>query len=218
MKRHHAALLMFAFPMIAISLSGCGRSDTSSTSRTARDLLVTLVVEQSIDDGSYERPSFGDDYVDADNDCEDTRNEILIRDSRRGTTGKCEVETGYWQSEYETFSASQASEITVDHLVALKEAWISGAREWSEDRLKRYFNDLDFEFSLSLMSKALNSEKGSNDPSSWLPAQATCEYVVRWVAVKYRWNLSVDADEKSKIEELLSEPCGETRVDVSIAD
>lgn len=209
---------MIVFSLTAISFSGCGRSDTSSTSRTARDLLDALVVEQSIDDGSYERPSFGDDYVDADNDCEDTRNELLIRESQRATTGKCEVNTGYWQSDYEAFSASEASEIEVDHLVALKEAWISGASEWTDDRRERFFNDLDFEFTLSLMSETLNQSKGSRDPSSWLPAQATCEYVVRWVAVKYRWSLSVDADEKLRIEEILSEPCGETRVDVTIAD
>jgi hypothetical protein len=218
MTHCRASTLSLIFLVTTTVLAGCGGGDTGSASRTARDLLDALVVEQSIDDGSYDRLLFGNDYVDADNDCEDTRDEILIRDSQRAATGKCEVDSGYWQSDYEAFSASEASEIEVDHLVALKEAWISGASEWSEDRLERYFNDLDFEFSLSLMSEKLNQAKGSKDPSTWLPAQAICEYVVRWVAVKYRWNLSVDADEKSKIEEILSEPCGETRVNVTIAE
>lgn len=218
MRPDRLTATLLSLVVAAVSLLSCGKSDPTSDTRTARELLAELVVTQASDDGSYERPLFGEGYADADNDCQDTRSELLVRDSQQTTTGRCNIETGYWQSEYESFSTSEASEITVDHLVALKEAWISGASEWPKERLERYFNDLGFEFSLSLMSKTLNGTKGSSDPSSWLPARAICEYVVRWVAVKYRWNLSVDDDEKAKIEEVLNETCGNTRVAVSLAD
>ena len=189
-----------------------------STPLTANEILEELVVTPPSDTSTYSRELFGDNYVDVDGDCRDTRDEVLVRDSERTTTGQCQIQTGFWKSEYESFSTEDASELTIDHLVALKEAWISGASDWSEDRRQRFFNDLGSSFSLSIMSRSLNSEKGENDPGTWLPAQSLCTYVVHWVAVKYRWTLAIDRDEKSAILEVLDGSCGETEIDVEVAD
>lgn len=213
-RRQVSAALFVSFLVGA----GCGTSDAETAGITARQLLQELQVSQPDTRNAYSRDKFGDDYVDADSDCENTRAEVLQRDSKQRTTGSCKIFSGLWQSDFEPFSTSLASEITIDHLVPLKEAWTSGASEWSTERRSQFFNDLGFIYSLSLMSQKLNSEKSSSDPSSWLPTQEVCSYAVRWVAVKYRWNLSIDKAEKDSLDEVMSGACGGERVSVVVAD
>ena len=205
--------------LIASSILGsCTNHEATPASLTADAMLEKLEVAMPVDADTFSRELFGDTYIDADDDCQNTRDEVLIRDSERVTTGNCDIYTGFWKSDYESFSTINASDMTIDHLVALKEAWISGASRWATERRQRFFNDLGFSFSLSLMSRNLNSEKGEMDPSSWLPKQSICTYVVRWIAVKYRWALTIDRDEKSNILPILDGSCGQIKVDVIVED
>ena len=211
--------LLIAFGLLAQSLvMGCAQSPNNSSPQIARDYLSTLKVSTEDFSKPYSRELFGDEYRSDKDDCRDTRQELLLRDSKLETTGLCKILTGLWQSPFESFSTTLSSEITVDHLVALKEAWVSGASSWTPERRDHFFNDLDFEYSLSLMSKSLNSEKSWFDPASWLPEQSVCDYVVRWVAVKYRWGLSVDQEEKEVLTRTLSGACGDTEMSVATAD
>ena len=52
--------------------------------------------------------------------------------------------------------------------------------------------------------------KGDSDPAQWLPplASARCAYATHWVAIKYRWRLSIDPTEKTKLASILSGTCG----------
>ena len=94
-----------------------------------------------------------------------------------------------------------ASDVDIDHVVALSEAWKSGAHAWSSARRLAFANDISVSWALRAVTDNVNMSKGDRDPSSWIPPYraAVCTYLVGWVAVKLRWGLSVDAAEKSSI-------------------
>ena len=95
----------------------------------------------------------------------------------------------------------QAQAIQIDHVVPLAEAWISGAARWSPARRERFANDLD---GLVASDGPTNASKGASDPAAWRPRQAyQCDYGRRWIAVKARWDLGVDASEVAALRELL---------------
>ena len=156
-------------------------------------------------------------WIDADRDCQDTRAEVLIRDSTQATTGKCSVTTGRWLSQYDGQFIQIASKVDIDHVIPLKEAWESGASRWSADLRTQFANDLDFEWSLIAVSASSNRSKGDRDPAQWLPKNGLCDYLQRWVAVKYRWALSIDPVESSVLTRELSGACGDATIDVPVA-
>ena len=151
--------------------------------------------------GGYARSKFGD-WIDADGDGLDTRAEVLIDESKtRVTISSRTVRTGRWVSLYDNLTWTDASDVDIDHVVALNEAWKSGAYLWSSARRIAYANDLGVSWALRAVTDNVNMSKGDRDPSSWLPPYraAICTYLAGWVAVKLRWKLSVDAAEKSSI-------------------
>ena len=150
----------------------------------------------------YSRSKFGSDWIDADGDGLDTRAEVLIEESKvsvfiSGGT----VRTGKWISLYDNLTWTIGTDVDIDHVVALKEAWDSGAYRWSASRRLAFANDLGVSWSLRAVTDNVNASKGDRDPASWLPPYraSTCTYLVGWVAVKLRWGLSVDAAEKMAI-------------------
>jgi len=130
------------------------------------------------------------------------------------------VNSGRWLSVFDGRIHLLASQVQIDHLVPLREAWDSGASLWSKDRRVSYANDLDFAGSLSAMTSALNGNcielcKSDKDPTQWVPQTNRCLYAQRWVAVKYQWDLSIDSAEKRVLSKLLSGKCGEARLSVT---
>src|SRR5205085_10550088 len=89
-----------------------------------------------------------------------------------------------------------ASDLDVDHMVPLAEAWDSGARTWSTARRTAYANDLTDPRSLIAVSAGSNRSKGDQDPAEWTPSRNVCNYVKQWVVVKTRWSLSVNEAER----------------------
>jgi hypothetical protein len=86
-------------------------------------------------------------------------------------------------------------------VVPLAEAWVSGARQWSEDRRVAFANDLD---ELKAVDGPTNMSKGDGDPAAWRPRKGyQCTYAVRWIAIKSRWRLAVDPPEKAALEQML---------------
>ena len=81
-----------------------------------------------------------------------------------------------------------------DHLVALKEAYVSGGSRWSNDRKYRFATDVD---NLWVLSASENTSKSDSDPAEWLPRgrQAQCRYVRDWVGIKLEYNLTADQAE-----------------------
>jgi len=182
---------------------------TTSGENLALDLLLTIPIELESPAG-YDRDLFPH-WSDADGDGCDTREEVLIRDAA-GTAevgASCGVTSGVWYSAYDGVWLDHATQLDVDHVVALKEAWDSGANDWTTLRREAFANDLDDPHALIAVSSSSNQSKGAADPSNWLPDNLDdqCRYIVAWVIVKARWELSMDEGEHGRIRNLLEGPC-----------
>lgn len=161
---------------------------------------VARIPTSSESNTGYDRTLFPH-WVDANGDCQNTRAEVLISEADAAVTytsaSKCTVATGRWFSYYDRVSWTNASDVDIDHMVPLAEAWGSGARSWTTARRQAYANDLGDHRTLVGVTDNVNQSKGDQDPSTWLPTYDKCRYVAEWVAVKIRWGLSADSAEKS---------------------
>ncbi len=173
---------------------------------TPADFLSLLEVKSETEGNSYQRSLFKH-WIDADKDGCDTRVEVLQQESIKKIS--CSLKGGSWVSVYDGLKTTNPSSLDIDHFVPLKEAWESGASTWNSDTRMRFANDLEYSVSLIAVSAKSNRSKSDRDPSSWLPPSNsfTCQYVGRWIAVKYRWNLSVDPAEQKVLQDKVSS-CG----------
>lgn len=175
----------------------------------ALSVLAMLTVSTEVRTG-YDRAQFRH-WIDADGDGCDTREEVLLAESTipAQVSTDCRITSGRWVSAFDGVQTQDPSTFDVDHLVPLAEAWDSGARQWDAATRQAFANDLDFEGSLIAVSASSNRSKADRDPAEWLPAASDyrCTYVTTWIAVKYRWSLSVDAKESRAIRQELTS-CG----------
>lgn len=187
-------------------------SYSAPLSQAVRDLPVATEVRTG-----YSRDLFPH-WVDADGDGCHTRNEVLIAEADDPVTvgSGCSLSGGRWFSYYDRVSWTQTSDLDIDHVVALAEAWDSGARSWTTTVRRAYANDLGDGRSLVGVTDDVNQSKGDRDPAEWLPTYDRCRYVREWVAVKLRWRLTVDAAEKSTLTSLAS-GCSDVTVTVTYA-
>ena len=117
----------------------------------------------------------------------------------------CKVVIGKWLSVYDGKTVTSSAEIEIDHVVALAEAWDSGAWAWSSAKRRAYANDLSDPRTLRAVTSQSNQAKSAYDPAQWLPvAAARCQYAADWVSVKAKWSLSVDSSEKNALLKILS--------------
>ena len=160
-------------------------------------LLTQLVIEDEFPSG-YDRDLFSH-WIDADRDGCDARREVLILEAVVApTVGEgCSLTGGSWYSAFDGVTTNDPGEFDIDHMVALKEAWDSGAHAWDSDRRRAFANDLDLPQALIAVSKSSNRSKGADDPAEWLPSLVSyhCQYIEDWLVVKIKWELSVDARE-----------------------
>ena len=188
-----------------------------ATTTTARALALQLLLQAESGSTTYSR-SYFTHWTDVDRDSCNTREEVLIAESRvRATVGSgCQVTLGRWYSWYDGATWTAPGDVDIDHVVALKESWESGARTWTAAKRARFANDLGYSWSLDAVTDNVNASKSDRDPAQWLPplAAVRCTYVIHWVAVKHRWRLSVDAAERSRILAILSGACGSRVVTV----
>jgi hypothetical protein len=162
----------------------------------ARVLLRDLEVEREQRSG-YQRTLFP--HWDATGDGCNVRARVLIDEARvkPRITGRCTLVGGRWLSAFDNRTVTAARRLDVDHLVPLAEAWRSGAHGWDGATRRAFANDLDYPLTLIAVTASANRRKGDKDPARWLPTfdAYRCTYVASWVAVKWRWRLSVDRTE-----------------------
>jgi hypothetical protein len=184
----------------------------SATNVTASSLLTKVSVKAESGGSTYQR-SYFKHWTDADSDCQHTRTEVLVSESTvtpAYSSNRCTVTRGRWSSYYDGATWTNPADVDIDHVVALKEAWESGASGWATGTRTAYANDLSFWPSLVAVTDNVNQSKSDRDPAEWLPPRsaARCTYAIQWVQVKYRWRLSIDAAERSTLSSLLSGSCG----------
>lgn len=135
-----------------------------------------------------------------------TREKVLERDADYVTLGSdCYPTSGRWYSYYDGAVWYQASDVDIDHVVPLAEAWRSGASNWSTSRREAFANDLDGP-QLIAVTDNVNQSKGDRDPSEWQPPRAGshCGYAKFWIHTKYRWGLHLQYSEKSALQSMLN--------------
>lgn len=158
-------------------------------------------------------------WIDADGDGCNTRYEVLIEEADDAPTvgSGCSLSGGRWYSYYDGESWTATSDIDIDHMVPLAEAWDSGARTWTSTERRNYANDLGFYGSLVGVTDNVNQSKSDADPAEWMPDNQKCRYLREYVSVKIRWGLSVDSTEKSALTNLTSvNGCGSQSVSVTV--
>ncbi len=183
---------------------------------TARDLLNGLATESEVRTG-YDRDLFNH-WIDADGNGCNTRAEVLIAESQTAVTrtGTCTITSGRWYSPYDQATWTNPSDVDIDHMVPLAEAWDSGARGWTAQTRTAFANDLGLPDSLIAVTDSVNQSKSDQDPAEWMPSNAayTCDYVTAWIRVKYRWDLSVDPAERSALTGQLNDNgCGDRAIE-----
>jgi hypothetical protein len=203
--------------------STTGDSDTSSgvvsppagtvtySDQTAVEMLATLPVKGKSPRTGYDREGgFGTAWLDVDGNGCDTRNDILARDLLNITfDGTCTVLTGTIQEPYTgttlDFVRGQdtSSLVQIDHVVALSNAWQTGAQQISAEQRVRLAND---PLNLLAVDGSSNSQKGDGDTATWLPKakEYRCSYVARQISVKASYHLWVTPAEHNAMAGILA--------------
>ncbi|MEX5255114.1 excalibur calcium-binding domain-containing protein [Kocuria arenosa] len=159
----------------------------------------------------YDRESLFGGWIDADGDCEDSRNEVLARDLTGITsTDGCRIDTGTLADPYTGATidfvrgVATSDDVQVDHVVSLGNAWVTGARRLSQADRVALAND---PLNLLAVDGPANGSKSDQEASRWLPPNRAfaCEMVAVQIAVKSRYDLWVTAPEKTAMAEVLSD-------------
>jgi len=135
-----------------------------------------------------------------------TREMVLKRDGTNVVVGSdCYPDSGSWFSPYDGVTAYIASDIDIDHVVPLAEAWRSGASSWTTSTRQAFANDLNYP-QLIAVTDNVNVAKGDKDPASWKPPQTSyyCTYSKMWIRSKYHWGLKLQSSEKSALQSMLN--------------
>jgi hypothetical protein len=212
-KKSRFARFAVFIATFALLFSGLPHSATAAPPRVdevrvnAQSLLSKLPVAEEAFSATYSRALFRH-WIDADSNGCDTRRDVLA--SEVGRVVSCRsLAGGIWISEFDRIKTRNPSGFDVDHMVPLKEAWESGAYAWDSTTRTSFENDIDYQHTLIAVSAKSNRSKSDRDPNNWMPPAISfhCQYAGRWVAVKYRWSLSVDSREQEFLVSLIAQ-CG----------
>ena len=195
------------------------RADPPSDTQARLD---SLPIKGRAPKTGYSRDQFGDAWSDdvvvayGHNGC-DTRNDVLrvqLADVqiKPGTNG-CVVASGVLNDPYSGTTVEfhrgpgSSEEVQIDHVVALSDAWQTGAQQLDQATRQNFANDpLNLQATLGW----INQEKADSDAASWLPANSDyrCTFVSRIVDVKAGYRLWVTQAEHDAIARVLSSDCG----------
>ena len=189
-------------------------TSTPTPTATPTPIPNSLLEEISIsinqgDIPNYERSDWKH-WTDSDNDCQNTRHEVLIEESSKEVEFKddkhCQVLKGVWIDLFTGKEYSDPSKLDIDHMVPLKNVHISGGWDWSLKRKELYANDLNESNHLIAVSASANRSKGSKGPEDWRPSNKDywCEYATDWMSIKIKWELTLTNREFNALTEMLN--------------
>lgn len=212
--------------LLAVVLTGCmpvapgsiERPVVEPEFRAARQVLDGLpVVPRPRRNPGYRRAAFGPAWADTDGDGCRQRAQSLAQHVDRtrhyieGRRGRCagDISAGSWVDPYtgermtfdDVHDPAQASQIPVDHVVALGSAYRYGADRWSDGERLEFATDLQ---NLQPTSRSANASKGDRDAAAWRPRHPyQCAYATVYVQIKAKYRLPVDRPERNALDEML---------------
>ena len=170
--------------------------------------LERLAVKGRAPKTDYSREQFGNGWTTV-GGC-DTRNIILHRDLTHTIVDeKCNVTAGSLNDPYTgkvidfKRGTATSSDVQIDHVVALSDAWQKGAQQLTRDQRIALAND---PLELLAVDGPANQQKSDGDAATWLPSYKPfrCQYVARQIAVKITYALWVTQAEKTAMQHVLS--------------
>lgn len=197
------------------------QTSTSSATGDAATALSQLAIKGRAPKTGYTRTQFGDGWATT-NSCS-TREIILHRDMTNVSMNqKCQVVSGVLSDPYTgkmvnfTRGATSSQAVQIDHVVALSNAWQTGAQQLTPERRVALAND---PLELLAVDGPANQAKSDGDAATWLPPNKSfrCQYVARQVAVKQKYSLWVTQAEHDAIQSVLVQCPGQALPMASIA-
>ncbi|MGQ7298325.1 GmrSD restriction endonuclease domain-containing protein [Quadrisphaera sp. KR29] len=173
--------------------------------------LERLPVKGKAPKTGYSREQFGQAWRDVDANGCDTRDDVLARDLTDvvfSRTDPCQVSSGvlvdpYTPKEIRFQRGPRSAEVQIDHVVALSDAWQTGAQQWTPQQREQFAND---PLNLLAVDGPLNAAKGDGDAATWLPPNKgfRCQYVARQIAVKAEYGAWVTQAEHDAMADVLA--------------
>ncbi|MDG4807628.1 HNH endonuclease family protein [Micromonospora sp. WMMD1120] len=206
----HAVAVAAAVVVASAGLVGLSAQPAPATppgipsKATAQSQLNALIVATEGSTSGYSRDLFPH-WIAISGSC-NTREQVLKRDGTSVVVdSSCAATSGRWYSPYDGATWTAASDVDIDHVVPLAEAWRSGANSWTTSRRQSFANDLSHP-QLIAVTDNVNQAKGDQDPSTWQPPLSSyrCTYSKMWIAVKYTWGLRLQSSEKSALQAVLN--------------
>ena len=201
-------LVIVALLAITLLLPESANAVTVKKER-ATAIIETLAVKGRAAKTGYDRSSFSH-WRDPDRNGCDARNDILRRDLTnlviKSDSNGCKVLGGVLADPYSGKNIDfvfGASLVDIDHVVALSNAWQTGAFQFTSEIRLQFAND---PLNLLAVSASLNRQKGDGDAATWLPPTKSyrCQYVARQIAVKKKYGLWLTKPEKVAMSTLLA--------------
>jgi hypothetical protein len=170
---------------------------------TAQSELTQLTVAPDGSMDGYSRDEFPHWHT-VEGSC-NTREEALKRDGTDVEVGTdCAATSGSWTSPYDGATWTQTSDVDIDHMVPLADAWRTGASSWTIDQREAFANDLDSP-QLWAVTDNVNQSKGDQTPETWKPPLQSewCEYARAFTHVKFLYELTVTSGEQTELSSML---------------
>lgn len=160
-----------------------------------------------------------------DTTCYNTRAKVLMRDSKVPVQfksyNKCLVQYGQWDDAYSNRVYTEARDIQIDHMVPLKNAYISGAHRWKANKKCLFANFLANNHHLIAAGARENMSKGDRTPAEYMPSNPSyqCQYLVNWLKIKLSWQLEMTSSEAYAIRQIAAkENCEPKMFEMNISD
>ena len=189
---------------VAVSGSASATPPNIPSESTARSELAALRVAADGSSSGYSRDMFPH-WITISGTC-NTRETVLKRDgSNVVTDSSCAATSGSWYSPYDGATWSAASDVDIDHMVPLADAWRTGASSWTTAQRQAFANDLSYP-QLIAVTDNVNQSKGDQSPATWKPSRTAywCTYAKMWIHVKYRYSLTINSTEEDELYRMLS--------------
>lgn len=144
--------------------------------------------------------------------CYDVRGKVLERESTepvqtRQSGQRCIVTQGRWYDPYTDQQTTSPSDLQIDHVVPLKNAYIMGAWKWSKEKRCWYANFLGTRYHLLPVDGRENMFKSDSTPADYVPPNANyqCDYLKSWLKIKMAWKLALVPAEVEAIHEIVTQ-------------